>query len=135
MWWRSAVNRSFFLCLAACRRRSSAWDTLSRFRARRVLCWSAFPLAPALGSRPWLPPLAPPPPRPLFWLRSAASLLLWRGLTSPVRASSATAPRLPHADPGETPGQAGGLPGPRPETSLHAGGFYHARAAEGPAGA
>jgi len=49
-WWRSAVNRSFFLSLAACRTRSSAWDTLSRFCARRVLCWPAFPSAPALGS-------------------------------------------------------------------------------------
>ena len=49
-WWRSAVNRSFFLCLAACRMRSSACDTLSRFCARRVLCWPAFPLAPALRS-------------------------------------------------------------------------------------
>ena len=49
-WWRSAVNFSFFLCLAACRMRSSACDTLSRSCARRVLCWPAFPLAPALGS-------------------------------------------------------------------------------------
>src|SRR6478736_3945879 len=49
-WWRSAVNRSFFLSLAACRTRSSAWDTLARFCARRVLCWPAFPSAPALGS-------------------------------------------------------------------------------------
>jgi hypothetical protein len=49
-WWRSAVNRSFFLCLAACRTRSSAWDTLPRFCARHVLCWLAFPSAPALGS-------------------------------------------------------------------------------------
>src|SRR5215471_7769848 len=40
-WWRSAVNRSFFLCLAACR---------TRLSVRCVLCWSAFPLAPALGS-------------------------------------------------------------------------------------
>src|SRR5215217_5753803 len=122
MWWSSAVNRSFFLCLAACRRRSSAWDTLSRFRARRVLCWSAFPLAP-------------PPPRPLFWLRSAASLLLWRGLTSPVRASSATAPRLPDADPGSTPGRAGDLPVPGQEASVHAGVFDHAGSAKARAGA
>ena len=50
MWWRSAVNFSFFLCLAACRMRSSACDTLSRSCARRVLCWPAFPLVPALGS-------------------------------------------------------------------------------------
>ncbi len=50
IWWKSAVNRSFFLCLAACRMRSSACDTLSRSCARRVLCWSAFPLVPALGS-------------------------------------------------------------------------------------
>src|SRR5208282_1011963 len=49
-WCRSEVNRSFFLCLAACRTRSSACDTLSRFCARRVLCWPAFPLVPVLGS-------------------------------------------------------------------------------------
>ena len=50
MWWRSVVNLSFFLCLAACRARSSACDTLSRLCVRCVLCWLAFPLAPALGS-------------------------------------------------------------------------------------
>src|SRR5580693_4703223 len=47
---KSDVNRSFLLCLAACRTRSSACDTLARSCARRVLCWSAFPLVPALGS-------------------------------------------------------------------------------------
>ena len=46
----SAVNFSFFLCLAAFRTRSSAWDTLSRICARRVRCWPVFPLVPALGS-------------------------------------------------------------------------------------
>jgi hypothetical protein len=50
MWWRSEVNRSFFLCFAACRMRSSASDTPSRFCARHVVCWSTFPLAPALCS-------------------------------------------------------------------------------------
>src|SRR6266700_3833320 len=50
MWWRSVVNFSFFLCLAACRMRSSACDTVARFCARSVLCWLAFPSAPALGS-------------------------------------------------------------------------------------
>src|SRR5262249_29274742 len=49
-WWRSAVNRSFFLCLAACRTRLSAWVTRFRLWVRCVVCWSAFPLAPALGS-------------------------------------------------------------------------------------
>jgi len=49
-WWRSAVNRSFFLCLAACRTRLSAWVTRFRLWVRCALCWSAFPLAPALGS-------------------------------------------------------------------------------------
>ena len=49
-WWKSAVNFSFFLCLAACRMRSSACDTLSRCCARHVLCWLAFPSASALGS-------------------------------------------------------------------------------------
>src|SRR5688500_7421091 len=47
-WWKSVVNRSFFLCLAAVRTRSSA--TLSRFCARHVLCCPVFPLVPALGS-------------------------------------------------------------------------------------
>jgi hypothetical protein len=44
------VNFSSFLCLASCLTRSSACVTLSRCCARRVLCWSAFPLAPALRS-------------------------------------------------------------------------------------
>jgi len=35
---------------AVCRMRTSAWDTLSRSCARRVLCWLAFPSAPALRS-------------------------------------------------------------------------------------
>src|SRR5262249_26482573 len=49
-WWRSEVNRSFFLSFAACRMRASACDTLSQSCAWRVLCWSAFPLVPVLGS-------------------------------------------------------------------------------------
>src|SRR6516225_12141029 len=50
IWWKSAVNLSFFLSLATVRMRSSACDTLSRLCVRRVLCWSAFPSVPALGS-------------------------------------------------------------------------------------
>src|SRR6516164_6868866 len=55
MWWRSAVNLSFspflfLLCLAACRMRSSACVTVPRLCLRPVLCWSAFPSAPVLGS-------------------------------------------------------------------------------------
>ena len=49
-WWRSAVNFSFFLCLATCRTRSSACDTRSRPYVRCVLCQLAFPSAPTLGS-------------------------------------------------------------------------------------
>ena len=44
------------------------------------------------------PPFAPPAPPPVARPCSPASSLLWRGLTSRVRASSATAPRLPDAD-------------------------------------
>src|SRR5271157_4533417 len=49
-WCRSEVNRSFFLCLAACRTRSSACDTLSRScgPARALLS------RVSLGPRPWL---------------------------------------------------------------------------------
>src|SRR5215211_6306459 len=35
---------------SSCRMRPSACDTLTRFCARHVLCWSAFPLVPALRS-------------------------------------------------------------------------------------
>src|SRR5215469_2214795 len=44
------------------------------------------------------PPFAPPPPLPVARHCSAASLLLWRSLTSHVRASSASVPHLPEAD-------------------------------------
>src|SRR5262249_61625441 len=39
-----------FLSLAPFRMRSSACDPLPRLCVRHVLCWSAFPLVPALGS-------------------------------------------------------------------------------------
>lgn len=74
--------------------RSSACDTLSRSCARRVLCWPAFPLVPALrstGSAARCPPSSP------------ASSLLSRGLTSRARASPASAPRLPGAGRGGLP--------------------------------
>src|SRR5436189_1210897 len=56
---------------------------------------------------PWSPPFAPPaplrpplqtPPQWISSLCSPASQLLWRGPTSRLRASSASAPRLPDAD-------------------------------------
>ena len=47
---------------------------------------------------PRSPRFAPPAPRPVARLCSSASSLLWRSLTSQVRASLATAPRLPNAD-------------------------------------
>ena len=53
MWWKSAVNFSFFLCLAACRMRSSAWATTFP-----VLCpVRAVLIRIPLGSRPSLLPL------------------------------------------------------------------------------
>src|SRR3954452_19789389 len=45
------------------------------------------------------PPFAPPAPSPVARFCSLASLLLWRSQTSRVRASSASTPRLPNADP------------------------------------
>ena len=44
------MNRTVLLCLAACRMRSSAWDTPARSCARSVLCWPVFSLVPALRS-------------------------------------------------------------------------------------
>ena len=95
MWWRSAVNFSFFLCLAACRMRSSACDTVPRLCARPVLCWRAFPLASALGST------GSAADRSALFVGFPATVA---ELTPHVRASSATAPRLPDAD------QAGNAP-------------------------
>ena len=62
------MNRSFFLCLAACRMRPSARDTLSRFCAGT---WFAGPHSL------WPPPFAPPAPRPVARPCSPASQLLW----------------------------------------------------------
>src|SRR4029077_6055326 len=48
-WWKSAVNLSFFLSLAACRTRSSACDTRTRLCVRCVLCYQrpgSFPATP-----------------------------------------------------------------------------------------
>jgi len=44
------IELFLFLCLAACRTRSSAWVTRSRLCVRCVLCCSVFPLDPSLGS-------------------------------------------------------------------------------------
>src|SRR5262247_3678809 len=49
-WWKSAVNFSSFLCLAACRTRSSACVTRTQPCVRCVLCSPTFLLVPALGS-------------------------------------------------------------------------------------
>src|SRR5712671_3081820 len=51
---------------------------------------------------PWPPPFAPPTPAPVARRRSPASQLLWRGLTSRLCASSASAHHLPNADQGAT---------------------------------
>jgi len=50
MWWRSAVNFSVGLSLAACRTRASPGDTLSRHGVRCMPVRPAFPLVPALRS-------------------------------------------------------------------------------------
>jgi hypothetical protein len=63
---RSEVNRSFFLCLAACHMRHSANDTLSRFCARHVVWWSTFLLA--------LVPFAPSIPQPIARLANPAKI-------------------------------------------------------------
>src|SRR5271155_775556 len=90
MWWRSEVNCSFFLCLAAFRTRSSAWITRARLCVR-CICF--------VGPRfPWSPALAPPTPPPVARLCSSASSLLCRSQTSLDRASAASAPHLPATD-------------------------------------
>src|SRR5215471_17582835 len=50
MWWKSEMNFSFFLSLAAFRMRSSACGMLVWLCAQGMVCWPAFPLVPALGS-------------------------------------------------------------------------------------
>ena len=44
------MNRSFFLCFAASRTRSSPWNTLSRLGVRRMRCPPVFPSALPLRS-------------------------------------------------------------------------------------
>jgi len=70
--------------------RSDARHTLRRYCARHAYdVRSRFPRS----SR-----FAPPAPPPVTWLCSPVSSLLWLGLISRARASSATAPHLPDAD-------------------------------------
>ena len=94
MRWRSEVNRSFFLCLAACRMRPSACDTLSRFCARYVVCCSACPLASALRST------GSAASRPALFTSFSATMAKFATVfsTSRVRTSWAMAPRLPDAN-------------------------------------
>ena len=84
------------------------WDTLSRLVSGA--CGSTvFPSAP-------LAPSTPPRLPGLF-----ATLLLCRGLTSPARASSARAPRLPDADHAlQLRGHAEDLPVPVQRAYVHA---------------
>ena len=117
MWWRSAGELFLLqLCLAACRMRSSACDTVPR-----SVSGSAF----AAAHSPWPPPLArstgsaadvAPP------LLRRLPQLLWRSPTPHVCASSATAPRLPRCGlAGNAPvvGR-GGLPVPAHGACVHA---------------
>src|SRR5260221_6116929 len=57
----------------------------------------------ALSCFPRSLPLAPPTPPLVAQVCSPVSLLLWKGLTSPARASSASTPRLPDPDSSEDP--------------------------------
>src|SRR6516164_5485068 len=54
-------------------------------------------ITPERNASGWPPPFAPPPPLPVARPCSAASLLLWRSLTSHARASSASVSHLPDA--------------------------------------
>ena len=106
-----------------CRTRSSACDTLSRLCVRRVLCWPAFPLVPALRSTG----------------SAAGCPALFAGFIATMaesdfsdRASSASAPRLPDADHRPVSwadGQSGDLPVPVQGASVHARVFDHAGSA------
>jgi hypothetical protein len=72
-----------------CRMRSSACDTASRLCVRPVLCWLAFPAASALGST------GSAADRSALFVGFPATMA---ESDFRVRASSATAPRLPDAD-------------------------------------
>src|SRR4051794_8350721 len=78
------------------------------------------------------PPFAPPAPPPVARLCSLASSLLWRSQTSRVRASSASTPRLPDADPRyAAAGQTRDLPVPAQRASTHARVLDHAGSGRG----
>ena len=86
MWWRSAVNCRYFLCLAAFRTRSSAWVT----RARLCVSGACFAtIRVPLGPRPWLHRLCS---RSGSFVRRLRGYSAARSLTSQDRASAATAP-------------------------------------------
>jgi len=111
------VNRSFFFSLALCRTRSRPAVTLSRLGVRSMLGSNTFPSAPSLGSTGSAADCSA-----LF----PASSLLWKGLTSRDRASSATALAFPLRTGAVASGQSRDLPVPAQGTSRHAGIFDRA---------
>ena len=125
MWWKSAVNLSFFLSLAAVRTRSSDWDMRSRPCVRCMRCCSAFPLVPGLGSA------HSATGRPALFVGFTATMprvrLLWivhrrlRLLAFPLRTT--------HPEDG-LGGQSRDLPVPVQRASVHARVSDHAGSAE-----
>jgi len=90
--------------------------SVTRYRGSESVACVTFPCSP------WSRPLAPPTPPLLSQQQfcSQASQLLWPSLTSRVRASSATAPRLPDAGQPITTGQTRDLPVPVQGACTHA---------------
>src|SRR5216684_3211003 len=116
MWWKSAMNLSFFLSLATFRMRSNACDTLTRLCARHVLCWPAFPSVPALGS-PGSAAFAPAD------ASAVGSFALFAGFTATMAGSDFSCPCIigyssslsrcgpPYSAPHHDDGQTRDLPG------------------------
>ena len=90
--------------------------SVTRYRGSESVACVTIPCSP------WSRPLAPPTPPLLSQQQfcSQASQLLWPSLTSRVRASSATAPRLPDAGQPITTGQTRDLPVPVQGACAHA---------------
>src|SRR3954468_23351660 len=121
IWCRSAVNLSFFLSFFAVRLAVRVPAPVTRLPGPVPGACFAEPRSP------WSPSLAPPAPPRLAPLCSSASQLLRRGQTSRLRASSATASRLPDADRRRpSAGRTRDLPVPVQRASAHARVLDHA---------
>ena len=113
-WGSQPSTCSFVLCLAAFRTRSNAWVTRARLCVRCVLCWSAFPLVPGLGST------GSATGRPALFVGFVATMPESDFSGSCISGYGSSPSRYGPSDPNRAYGRSRDLPVPAQGASVHA---------------